>query len=390
KTPVGELFSPAYDCSKILDHNPEAKDGIYWIHLGGIYPKQAYCDMITDGRGYMLFGRTNTSVTWTVPSSNDAVEPYGNPHWASHLGDVPILDLRIQMARTEDLSKPLTHWSFRLQTERLLKNLMIVDHGCAQATPGIGNIAYVKDLQTENIVTTKFRCSVFGSYHNPATGFGWSMMNSCLKKPCRRGFAFFDHNVIKFQTDHSGSFSYSVSGSISGIYQNSTAFVGCDKTKCCGCFGPAGGTNDYCGTNCKKRRNGTILKNVYSWFWVRSSIPKKVWNKCMDYKVTTPNGDTVRYKLLDGNPTPEKGRCGRKEALLNDGIVVVPDEETSKKVPAVPGLLKYRKDTKELYVRANDSWCVVPQEKKILEKTSGMVVPKLKSIEEKLQKQNRT
>ena len=26
----------------------------------------------------------------------------------------------------------------------------------------------------------------------------------------------------------------------------------------------------------------------------------------MDYKVTTPKGDTVRYKLLDGNPTPEK------------------------------------------------------------------------------------
>ena len=26
----------------------------------------------------------------------------------------------------------------------------------------------------------------------------------------------------------------------------------------------------------------------------------------MDYKVTTPSGDTVRYKLLDGNPTREK------------------------------------------------------------------------------------
>jgi hypothetical protein len=23
-----------------LDHNPEAKDGMYWIDLGGIYPKQ--------------------------------------------------------------------------------------------------------------------------------------------------------------------------------------------------------------------------------------------------------------------------------------------------------------------------------------------------------------
>jgi hypothetical protein len=23
-----------------LDSNPEAKDGMYWIHLGGYYPKQ--------------------------------------------------------------------------------------------------------------------------------------------------------------------------------------------------------------------------------------------------------------------------------------------------------------------------------------------------------------
>ena len=46
-------------------------------------------------------------------------------------------------------------------------------------------------------------------------------------------------------------------------------------------------------------------------------------------------------------------------------IVVVPDDETSKKVPKVPGLLKYRKDTKELYVRANESWCVVAQEEKV-------------------------
>jgi hypothetical protein len=38
--PIGEIFSPGYDCSKILDNNPEAKDGMYWIHLGGYYPKQ--------------------------------------------------------------------------------------------------------------------------------------------------------------------------------------------------------------------------------------------------------------------------------------------------------------------------------------------------------------
>ena len=59
---------------------------------------------------------------------------------------------------------------------------MIIDHGCAQATPGIGNIAYVKDLQTEKIVTTNFRCSVFGSYYDSATGFGWVILlaNLCV------------------------------------------------------------------------------------------------------------------------------------------------------------------------------------------------------------------
>ena len=34
-------------------------------------------------------------------------------------------------------------------------------------------------------------------------------------------------------------------------------------------------------------------------------------------------------------------------------------------MPAVPGLLEYRKDTKELYVRANESWSIVPQQKKV-------------------------
>ena len=85
----------------------------------------------------------------------------------------------------------------------------------------------------------------------------------------------------------------------------------------------------------------------------------------MDYKVKTENGDLIWYKLVDGNPTPKKGRCGRNEAVLNDGIVVVSDSYSARKVPAVPGLLKYRKDTEELYVRVNESWSVVAQEKMV-------------------------
>jgi hypothetical protein len=53
---------------------------------------------------------------------------------------------------------------------------MLDDQGCSQDEPGIGNIAYVKDLQTETIVSTGYRCSVFGKYQHPLTGFGWVSM----------------------------------------------------------------------------------------------------------------------------------------------------------------------------------------------------------------------
>ena len=45
--------------------------------------------------------------------------------------------------------------------------------GCGPTSPGIGDIAYVKDLQKDDIVTTKFRCSRFGGYYHPSTKFGW-------------------------------------------------------------------------------------------------------------------------------------------------------------------------------------------------------------------------
>ena len=37
------------------------------------------------------------------------------------------------------------------------------------------------------------------------------------------------------------------------------------------------------------------------------------------------------------------------------------------KVPRVPGLLTYRKDTKKVYVRSNKTWNVIGKEKKVTE-----------------------
>ena len=61
-----------------------------------------------------------------------------------------------------------------MNSKRQLKNLMILGQGgCETTSPGIGDIAYVKDLQTEEIVTTTFQCSRFGGYYHPKTTFGW-------------------------------------------------------------------------------------------------------------------------------------------------------------------------------------------------------------------------
>ena len=67
--------------------------------------------MTTDGGGFMLIGRKNNPITWTVPSNSETVEPYGEPHWSSSLGDALILDFRVQMATKEDFKTTKAHWS---------------------------------------------------------------------------------------------------------------------------------------------------------------------------------------------------------------------------------------------------------------------------------------
>ena len=71
---------------------------------------KVWCDMKTDGGGYFLIGKKNDSVTWSVPSNNDPVEPFGKPHWHSSFGEVDILDFRIQMASKDDFRATKAHW----------------------------------------------------------------------------------------------------------------------------------------------------------------------------------------------------------------------------------------------------------------------------------------
>ncbi|CAB4038204.1 Hypothetical predicted protein [Paramuricea clavata] len=186
--------------------------------------------MSTDGGGYLLIGHMNNTVTWSVPSSNKTVEPFGHPHWSSEFGDVSVLDFRIQIASDEDFENTKAHWAFRFKNKRLLKNLMILDQGgCPYNFPGVGDISYVKDLMTEEIVSRDFSCSKFGPYSHPIAKIGWTMMNLCLEKPCTSGFAY--HHLYPIQVDFSGGFSFAIVTNSSKSSNGATAFFGCDKGK---------------------------------------------------------------------------------------------------------------------------------------------------------------
>jgi hypothetical protein len=65
-----------------------------------------------------------------------------------------------------------------------------------------------------------------------------------------------------------------------------------------------GGTKDYCAGHCKAINGGTLRKNVFTWFWVRSSLPKRLWKKCMDYQVKRNDGKLMPYKLVGHSVVP--------------------------------------------------------------------------------------
>ena len=38
-----------------------------------------------------------------------------------------------------------------------------------------------------------------------------------------------------------------------------------------------------------------MIKNAFAWFWVRTSMPKRVWKRCMEFKLKTSQGVAETY-----------------------------------------------------------------------------------------------
>jgi hypothetical protein len=86
-----QIFSSCKTCKDIIDNYPQIAgyDGLYWVYPGGptSTPYQVYCDMTTDGGGWMLVARSHpTTVNYngenwgwkggTIGSINDFSQAY--------------------------------------------------------------------------------------------------------------------------------------------------------------------------------------------------------------------------------------------------------------------------------------------------------------------------
>ena len=81
-----------------------------------------------------------------------------------------------------------------------------------------------------------------------------------------------------------------------------------------------GGTKDYCAEHCKAINGGTVTKNVFTWFWVRSSLPKRLWKKCMDYQVKRDDGKLIWYKLIGHSVIPVEVKM-HKDGFITDLLI---------------------------------------------------------------------
>ncbi|XP_028392384.1 uncharacterized protein LOC114516957 isoform X2 [Dendronephthya gigantea] len=360
---VGEFYNPGKDCTDIVRRRRSAKTGSYWINgLGLNTTLKVWCDVKTDKGGFMLVGNKNSPISWTVPSNSQIVTPNGPPHWSSDFGDVPMIEFRVQVSTTNDPKDVKADWLYHFTNPRPFTKLFVSESGsgCRNHFPGIGHVAFVKDLLVGKVVTRNFQCSRFGPAY-PA-GLGWQMMNYCLKTPCSSGYAVI--SGINLRYDKYGGFGFSTSFPRSGIQHNSTAFVGCDNEKCCFCYGPKGSVGDHCSPGCKSINGGRVTKAAYVWFWIRTSIPPSpVWKKCAEFKMRMEDGNNETYFIHPVTGVAKKGTCSKNSVpKFIDGIVDVENSEELENLPNVQGLLSYRNDDKKLYVANGDGWDVLGRE----------------------------
>jgi hypothetical protein len=69
---------------------------------------------------------------------------------------------------------------------------------------------------------------------------------------------------------------------------------------------------DYCAPRCEAMNGGTILKKdatIRVWFWIRTSLPKRAWKKCMEFKERSSAGKLETWHVSDEGGIAKKVYC---------------------------------------------------------------------------------